>query len=71
LGNKEVGLNPRGVNFKGEGGHLDMNGEADTISLSLQHFGGQWKVRDTFSSIAGTELNEETFFQAFMKICAG
>jgi hypothetical protein len=26
LGHKEIWLNPRGVNFKGEGGYMDMNG---------------------------------------------
>jgi Tfp pilus assembly protein PilZ len=71
LGHKKIWLNPRGVNFKGEGGRLDMNGEADTVSLSLQHFGGPWEVCDTFSSIDGSELTDGTFFQAFMKVCAG
>jgi hypothetical protein len=71
LGHKRICLNPRGVNFKGEGGYLDMNGEADTVSLSLQHFDGHWEVRDSFSSIDGTELNEEMFFQVFMKVCTG
>jgi hypothetical protein len=71
FGYKEIWVAPLGLKFGGELGHLYMQGEAATVYLSLQRSGSPWKVDDSFLGAQDEELNEETFFQIFMKICGG
>jgi hypothetical protein len=74
VGNKEILLDPHGVDFTGkEPGKLSMRGAADTVYLSLQHPGGSWKVADiyTLPEEYGKELDKETFFRLLMRICTG
>lgn len=74
MGNKEVYLNPLGINYKGELREVSMGGEVDTVYFTLHYPDKLWKVCNTCLSTQNAELDkeldEETFFHLFMKICS-
>jgi hypothetical protein len=70
FGKKDIWIQPSVLTYEGVGS-LSIEGQVAAAYISLQRYGGPWKIYDAFLGTKDEELNEETFLKIFMKVSAG